>query len=150
MNKLILSAILALGLLTAWSCSKCFIENCPQDDLKLIQFYAKSDSVDLILSGRYELDSLKITPLLDNPNGVTPYYEITPTSPYIVAIEAGPNSLGYVFQLDTLPPDTLLTVVGFRKGTKCCDKGVNTFEKVILNGDTLPQGSNDFNIPLFK
>lgn len=148
MNKLILSALLVSCLSAAWSCSKCFVGNCPYDDTKIIQFISKTDSTDVFASGMFNRDSLTITPLKLYAGGPAPTYEIS-TDPFFVVIDASENAAGFVFQLDSLPPDTLLTVVGYAKGDKCCD-GVDTFEKVILNGDTLPQGRNDYNIVLFK
>ena len=149
MKKLILIAFTISGLIAASSCSKCFTEDCAGNDIKLIKFASSADSTDLILTGKYLLDSLKITPLLAAQGGPIPNYEITFSNPYLVAIEAGANTAGYVFQLDSLPPDTLLTIIGFDNSSKCCD-GVHTFEQVILNGDTLPNTRDDVSISIFK
>ncbi|MBK9013992.1 MAG: hypothetical protein IPM82_07835 [Saprospiraceae bacterium] len=149
MKKFILLAFTISSLIAASSCSKCFTEECPGNDIKLIKFASSADSTDLILTGKYLLDSLKITPLLASQGGIIPNYEITFSNPYIVAIEAGANTAGYIFQLDSLPPDTLFTIIGFDNSSKCCE-GVHTFEQVILNGDTLSNTRDDLSIFLFK
>ncbi len=149
MRKIAIGAVCAAVLLSVFSCGKCFITDCAKNDVKLIYFLSKSDTTDLISSGKYKLDSLKITPLKLDQGGETPVYEINFSTPYLVAIAASANAKGFVFQLDTLPPDTLLTVIGFDKGDKCCD-GVHTFEKLVLNGDTLTNTRNDLNVGIFK
>lgn len=149
MRKIAIGAVCAAFLLSVFSCGKCFITDCAKDDVKLIYFLSQADSTDLITSGKYKLDSLKITPLKLDQGGETPGYEINFSTPYLVAIAANANAKGYVFQLDTLPPDTLLTLVGFDKGDKCCD-GVHTFDKIVLNGDTLINTREDLSVPIFK
>ena len=149
MKKTILFAFAFAALFAAQSCSKCFTTDCATADVKRILFYSKADSSDLILTGKYLLDSLKITPLSESPSGPVPVYEINFTNPYLVVIAANSNAKGFVFQLDSLPPDTLLTAIGFEKGDKCCD-GISIFDSLTLNGEALPNGPNDVNVVIFK
>ncbi len=149
MRKLTILTIAIAFLLAAHACSKCFTEDCVGNDVKLIGFYSAADSTDLILTGKFLLDSLKITPLKVDENGAEPIYEVTFSNPYVVAVQASGNAEGFVFQLDSLPPDTLKFVIGATKKDKCCN-GVATFESANLNGVALPNGRQDLNIAIFK
>ncbi len=140
---------IAMLVAAAYSCGKCFVEDCPGNGIKLIRFYAAVDSTDLITSGRFKLDSLDITALKQSANGEEPGYEITFSNPYTIAIQASENAAGFVFKLDSLPPDTLLVNIGATGKSKCCNS-VSTFESVTLNGNQLDQGPEDLTINIFK
>ena len=148
MRKLVILAIAATCLMSVLSCSKCFTEDCAENDVKLIRFFSATDSTDLIITGKFLLDSLDITPLKVNENNGEPRYEVF-KNPYFIAVYASENTAGFVFKLDSLPPDTLKFVIGATENDKCCS-GVTTIESVTLNGVALPNGREDLNIAIYK
>lgn len=148
MRKTLLLSLLAILLISAVSCGKCFVSDCEKDDVRFVYYFSATDSTDLIASGKYLLDSLKVTTLKLNPNGTAPSYEVSFTEKYI-AIQATPNAAGYVLQLDTLPPDTLLVDVALTKDSDCCD-GVNVFEGFQLNGTAVPNGATTPFVTILK
>ncbi|MBK8565365.1 MAG: hypothetical protein IPN76_18970 [Saprospiraceae bacterium] len=46
MRKLVIMAIAATCLMSVLSCSKCFTEDCAENDVKLIRFFSATDSTD--------------------------------------------------------------------------------------------------------
>ncbi|MBK9013993.1 MAG: hypothetical protein IPM82_07840 [Saprospiraceae bacterium] len=103
----------------------------------------------LILGGQYLLDSLTITPILIDPtkSGARPHEPIL----YNAEIWADNNTTGYIIQLDTLPPDTLLaTTFELVAGKDDCCPGFTSFETLTLNGQAIPSDYTVCCIKIFK
>ncbi|MCF8243779.1 MAG: hypothetical protein K9J37_02315 [Saprospiraceae bacterium] len=147
-NTLIILAVVSMLGLYACECNKV---DCRGTDNVFLYFLSKTDSTDLINSSQYELNSLKITTIFEGSTGSQPRILIASDYPgsYTAAVPASRNVAGYIIQLDSLPPDTLLTTVGVSTGSKCCS-GVTFFEQLILNGDTLANSPINYFLNIYK
>lgn len=118
--------------------------DCADGDYKSLFFLSKTDNSDLIASGDYSLDSLRIVPFLIDPNKPGPLIRIEPDTGfgYNILLRADKNTAGYAIQLDTLPPDTLLVTTLQSEGGDCC-AGMTEFETLTLNGVEIP---NDYTV----
>jgi len=149
MNYILISA-LSFFICSFLAC-KCLDEECPVGENKSIRFISKTDSADLIISGQYSLDSLTITPLPKKFPGkpANIYISHLANGKYLIYVEINEDLAGYVFRLHDLPPDTLLAVTGKLGGDECC-ADIVTWEEAILNGDTLPNIRDDWEIEIAK
>jgi len=130
---LLLSAACLLALA---ACDDCRNVECADGDYKALVFQSKADGADLILGGVYSLDSLRIVPILIDPT--KPGARVRINLEYQNAlIWADNNTAGYIIQLDSLPPDTLLATVGPSVTDQCCGS-VTEFKTLTLNGLTVP------------
>ncbi len=129
--------------MTACNPLKC--DECPDADYKAIIFYSKTDSTDIINSGQYFLDSLRITSILIDASLPGPTIQINTDYQYAF-ISASKNTAGYIIQLDSLPPDTLLVTTQQSDGDGCCPS-ITEFDKLVLNGDAI---FNDYTVQAIK
>ncbi len=136
MNKkcwLLLSTVCLLALA---ACDDCRDSDCADGDYKFLIFQSEADGSDLILGGVYRLDSLRILPMLIDPSkpGARVQIDLDYKNAYIMA---DANTAGYIIQLDSLPPDTLLATVAPSVGDDCCPS-VTEFKTLVLNGQPVP------------
>jgi hypothetical protein len=139
---------LSFTLLSLEACLNCRRVDCQGNGFRNIRYLSQADSTDLILTKTYSLDSLTITPLLFNETQLKPGANAFETdNDYIIQVIVNENTRGFVFQLQDLPPDTLLTVTWRRGPDECCS-AITDIDVAILNGDTL--SPFDSEILLFK
>ena len=128
--------LIATSLLSLTACDDCRDVECADGDYKALIFQSKADGSDLILGGVYRLDSLRILPVLIDPS--KPGARVRINLDYQNAlIWADANTAGYIIQLDSLPPDTLLATVGPSVGDGCCPS-VTEFKTLLLNWQVVP------------
>jgi hypothetical protein len=127
------------------ACNPSRCDECADADYKHILFFSKTDSTDLISSGQYLLDSLRITPILIDTSlaGAIIRIDIAYQNAFI---SASKNTSGYIIQLDSLPPDTLLVTTMPSQGDGCCPR-ITEFDKLLLNGDSI---FNDYSVVAIK
>lgn len=133
-----------LNFMLLWFVSACepcrYVDCAPAYNTKSVRFASKADSTDLILSGQYPLEAIRVVPLLKNAGDPSPSFSknssTLPGRPdYSILIDFNSNTRGYAFQVGQLPPDTLLCLTTIEK-SKCCGSLV-TLDGLVLNGDTL-------------
>lgn len=135
---------LALG---HWACT-CRYVDCEGPGFKVVHFISQTDSLDLFVTNQYEISDVKISPMLLDQSGSAAYFVLDSVS-QTVYLETSGNTLGYILQLDSLAPDTLLFTNGQTGDTPCCGNQV-TVDRVDLNGHTLPHTPFDYDIYLVK
>ncbi len=152
MKKYALLFLATVWLIGLYSCLDCRDVECPDGDSKLLFILSKVDSSDLILGGQYLLDSLTITPILIDTTKSGARTRIEPgfdNTYYNTLIWADNNTSGYIIQLDSLPPDTLLVTTMPSKGDGCCSS-ITEFDKLLLNGDSIFNDYSVYAIKIYK
>ncbi|MCU0346956.1 MAG: hypothetical protein MUC59_08425 [Saprospiraceae bacterium] len=139
MKNFALCLLAAMYLLVA-SCNNCRNTDCAVGEDLNFRFFSAADSSDLILSGTYAVDSVSIIPILiDSTNAVGKIKVEDQGGGYYHAFaEAHRNVAGYIVQLDSLPPDTLLVETATSDGEDCC-AGSILITSATLNGTPIAE-----------
>jgi hypothetical protein len=134
MNKLWLVPALCAVFLWA-GCDECRTVECAGDNI-LILNYINADSVSILGGNPYTRDSVSFQPILTNPgSSLSAYLLGSATSVNDLFLRIDNNITGFIIQLDTLPPDTvMLQTIVVPKGD-CCEGEVQ-IDKATLRGHT--------------
>lgn len=152
MKKTVFILIATATLLQLNSCDPLRCDEVFCDDRRALYFLSKTDSTDLILGGAYALDSLHISLIridTTKPGARTLFGYSSSGSYNNVLIWPDKNTSGYIIQLDTLPPDTLMATTLQTESGECCP-GFPIFESLTLNGDSISIGQIFETIKIFK